>query len=175
MNGWRRRATILVHACNDCTRYVRIAAEARVYFRLSSLSRSEGRFYRGVYVWMDGTAHRMSCVVAKVGSVQLRECELNYNSAAQCSDTRGRQLTSKLIGVLQMHQSSFPTWFRSLLIGQLGTPRFKAKAKGATRVGGARGCRSRNVSRIGMRTRRFRGSEQDLTVCGRQFRDSPPL
>ena len=68
-----------------------------------------------------GTAHRMSCIVVKVGSVQLRECELNYNSAAQCSDTRGRQLTSKLIGVLQMHQSSFPTWFRSLLIGQLGT------------------------------------------------------
>ena len=72
-------------------------------------------------------AHRMSsAVVVKEGSVQLRECELNYNSAALCADTRGRQLTSKLIGVLQMHQSSFPTWFRSLLIGQLGT-RFKAK------------------------------------------------
>ena len=109
-----------------------------------------------------------SAVVVKEGSVQLRECELNYNSAALCSDTRGRQLTSNLIGDLQMHQSSFPTWFRSLLIGQLGT---RFKAKGATRVGGARGCRSRNVSRTGMRTRRFRGSEQDLTACGRQFRD----
>ena len=76
----------------------------------------------------------MSCAVVKVGSVQLRECELNYNSAAQCSDTRGRQLTSNLIGVLQVHQSSFPTWFRSLLIGQLGT---RFKAKGAIRVGGA--------------------------------------
>ena len=90
------------------------------------------------------------CVAVKVSSVQLRECELNYNRAALCSDTRGRQLTSKLIGVLQVHQSSFPTWFRSLLIGQLGT---RFEAKGATRVGGARGCRSRNVSRIGMRTR----------------------
>ena len=78
-----------------------------------------------------GTAHRMSCAVVKVGSVQLRECDLNYNSAALCSDARGRQLTSKLIGVLQMHQSSFPTWFRSLLIGQLGT-RFKAKGAGNT-------------------------------------------
>ena len=65
-------------------------------------------------------AERGACVV-KVGSVQQRECELNYNSAALCSDTRGRQLTSKLIGVLQIHQSSFPTWFRSLLIGRMGT------------------------------------------------------
>ena len=110
----------------------------------------------------------MSCAVVKVGSVQLRECELNYNSAALCADTRGRQLTFKLIGVLQMHQSSFPTWFRSLLIGQLGT---RFKAKGATRAAGARGCQSRNVSRTGMRTWRFRGPEQDLIACGRQFRD----
>ena len=78
----------------------------------------------------------------KVGSVQQGECDLNYNSAALCSDTRGRQLTSKLIGVLQIHQSSFPTWLRSALIGQFGT---RFEAKGATRAGGARGCRSRNL------------------------------
>ena len=62
------------------------------------------------------------CVrVVKVGSDQLRECDLNYNSAALCSDSRGRQLTSSLICVLQIHQSSFPTRFRSSLIGQWGT------------------------------------------------------
>ena len=59
--------------------------------------------------------------VVEVVSIQLRECELNYNSAGLCSDSRGRQLTSSLIGVLQLHQSSFPTRFRSSLIGRLGT------------------------------------------------------
>ena len=65
-------------------------------------------------------AERGACVV-KVGSVQLREGDLNYNSAAQCPDTRGRQVTSTLIGELQLHQSSSPTRFSSTLIGRLGT------------------------------------------------------
>ena len=73
MNGWRRRATILVHACNDCARYVRIAAEARVYFRLSSLARREGRFIEiWDRIWL-AQLTRMCCAVVKVGSVQLRE------------------------------------------------------------------------------------------------------
>ena len=76
----------------------------------------------GWFLWMRTSRRaRWGACVVKVGSVQLREDELNYNSAAQCSDTRGRQLTSSLIGVLQIHESSFPTWLRSSLIGQLGT------------------------------------------------------
>ena len=56
-------------------------------------------------------------------------------------------------------------------VGSVGQLRTRFKAKGATRVCGARGCRSRNVSRTGVRMLRFRGPEKDLTACRRQFRD----
>ena len=42
-------------------------------------------------------------------------------------------------------------------------------AKGATRVGCARGCRSRNVLRIRMSTQQLRGPEQGLTACAHAY------